>query len=180
MEYETKILPRTGGYGRYNRLVVVFSWFPNFAVMLNLISDVFYTLIPDSYNCKPDPELLPSTFLLSNFTRQGYLNLTIPWVNGIGLSHCELFKYPSNSSDLSENVPRERVSCTRGWEYGNEAGLHSNFVTEVRHCLRPHVSVETVLLNWMCAIFRAEQQREQQQVISAGNLWGHMVVSSQR
>lgn len=164
MEYETKILPRTGGYGRYNRLVVVFSWFPNFAVMLNLISDVFYTLIPDSYNCKPDPELLPSTFLLSNFTRQGYLNLTIPWVNGTGLSHCELFKYPSNSSDLSENVPRERVSCTRGWEYGHGAGLHSNFVTEVRHCLRrhPRVSVEIVPLNWMCAIFRAPQQREQQ------------------
>ncbi|XP_044062126.1 putative solute carrier family 22 member 31 isoform X1 [Siniperca chuatsi] len=130
MDYETKIFPHTGGYGRYNRIVVVFSWFPNIAVMLNLFSDVFYTLIPDSYHCKPDPQLLPSTFLLSNFTRQGYLNLTIPWVNGTGLSHCELFKYPPNSSDFSENVPRERVSCTKGWEYAHEAGLQSNFVTE--------------------------------------------------
>ncbi|GAA6233589.1 putative solute carrier family 22 member 31 [Lates japonicus] len=130
MDYETKIFPHTGGYGRYNRIVVVFSWFPNFAVMLNLFSDVFYTLIPDSYHCKPDPQLLPSTFLLSNFSRQGYLNLTIPWVNGTGLSHCELFKYPPNTSDFSENVPRERVSCTQGWEYAHVVGLQSNFVTE--------------------------------------------------
>lgn len=131
MDYETKIFPQSGGYGRYNRVVVVFSWFPNFAVMLNLISDVFYTLIPDNYHCKPDPQLLPSAFLLSNFSRQGYLNLTIPWVDGSGFSHCELFKYPPNSSVLSGNVPRERVSCTRGWEFSSAAGLQSNFVTEV-------------------------------------------------
>lgn len=132
MDYDTRILPRTGGYGRYNRLVVVCSWFPTFAVTLNLISDVFYTRIPDSYHCKPDPQLLPSAFLLSNLSSQRYLNLTIPWVNGTGLSHCELFKYPSNSSDLSENVPKEKVSCTKGWEFAHEAGLQSNFVTEVR------------------------------------------------
>ncbi|XP_035484597.1 putative solute carrier family 22 member 31 [Scophthalmus maximus] len=130
MDYEAKIFAHTGGYGRYNRIVVVFSWFPNFAVMLNLFSDVFYTLIPDSYHCIPDPQLLPSAFLPSNFSRQGYLNLTIPWLEGAGLSHCELFKYPPNTSDLSHNEPRERVSCTRGWEYVHSAGLQSNFVTE--------------------------------------------------
>ncbi|XP_072236835.1 putative solute carrier family 22 member 31 [Leuresthes tenuis] len=130
MEYETKISPLAGGYGRYNRVVVLFSWFPTFAVMLNLFSDVFFTMIPESYHCKPDPTLLPSTFLLSNFSKQGYLNFTIPWVNGSGLSHCELFKYPSNTSELSAKVPREMVPCTRGWEYSNVAGLQSNFVTE--------------------------------------------------
>ncbi|XP_022057016.2 putative solute carrier family 22 member 31 [Acanthochromis polyacanthus] len=130
MDYETKIFPHTGGYGRYNRIVVVFSWFPSFAVMLNLFSDVFYTLIPDSYHCRADPKLLPSTFLLSNFSRQGYLNLTIPWVNGSGFSHCQLYKYPPNTSDFSHNVPKERVSCTQGWEYSVAAGLQSNFVTE--------------------------------------------------
>ncbi|XP_026234191.1 putative solute carrier family 22 member 31 [Anabas testudineus] len=130
MDYETKIFPHTGGYGHYNRVVVVFSWFPNFAVMLNLLSDVFYTLIPDSYHCKPDPQLLPSAFLLSNLSKQDYLSLVIPWVNGTGLSHCELFKYPPNSSDFTEHVPREKVACTQGWEYSHVAGLHSNFVTE--------------------------------------------------
>ncbi|KAM4630556.1 putative solute carrier family 22 member 31 [Polymixia lowei] len=130
MDYETKIYPHVGGYGRYNRVVVLFSWFPNFAVMLNLFCDVFYTLIPDSYHCKPDSQLLPSTFLFSNFSRQGYLNFTIPWINGTGLSHCELFKYPTNVSIFSENVPKERVSCTQGWEYAHAAGLQSNYVTE--------------------------------------------------
>uniref|UniRef100_A0A8C6MIU9 Solute carrier family 22 member 31 n=1 Tax=Nothobranchius furzeri TaxID=105023 RepID=A0A8C6MIU9_NOTFU len=85
MDYETKILPHAGGYGRYNRLAVVFSWFPSFAVTLNLFSDVFYTLIPDTYHCKPDPSLLPSAFLPSNLTKQDYLDLTIPWVNGSAL-----------------------------------------------------------------------------------------------
>ncbi|XP_056135128.1 putative solute carrier family 22 member 31 [Lampris incognitus] len=130
MDYETKVLPQVGGYGRYNRVAVFFSWFPNFAVTLNLFSDVFYTLIPDSYHCKPDPKLLPSAFLLSNFSREGYLNFSIPWVSGAGLSHCELFKYPTNVSDFSPNVPKERVSCTRGWEYADAAGLRSNYVTE--------------------------------------------------
>ncbi|XP_020794701.2 putative solute carrier family 22 member 31 [Boleophthalmus pectinirostris] len=131
MDYEGKVFPLTGGYGRYNRIVIIFSWFPNFAVILNLFSDMFFTLIPEEYHCKPDPQLLPSTFLLSNFTRQGYLNLTIPWVVESGrFSHCELFKYPPNSSDLSDNAPREKVSCTRGWEYHQAAGLQSNFVTE--------------------------------------------------
>ncbi|KAM6942832.1 putative solute carrier family 22 member 31 [Xenentodon cancila] len=163
MNYDTKIFPHAGAYGRYNRTVVVFSWFPTFAVMLNLFSDVFYTLKPDTYHCKPDPTLLPAAFLLSNFSSQGYLNLTIPWVNGSGFSHCELFKYPPNTSDLSGKVPRERVSCTRGWEYSGVAGLHSNFVTQwdlvchlywkvpVQHiCLMTGWIVGYILLGTLC------------------------------
>ena len=134
MEYDTKIYPKIGGYGQYNRIVAVFSWFPNFAVMLNLFTDVFYTLTPDSYHCKPDPTLLPSAFLLSNYSRQGYLNFTIPWINGSGLSHCELFKYPLNySSNVSVNVPKDTVPCTKGWEFSQAAGLQTNFVTEVNY-----------------------------------------------
>ncbi|CAF94450.1 unnamed protein product [Tetraodon nigroviridis] len=118
MDYDTKILPRTGGYGRYNRLVVVCSWFPTFAVSLNLISDVFYTRIPDSYHCRADPQLLPSAFLLSNLSSQRYLNLTVPRVDGAGLSRCQLFKYPSNWSELSENAPREKwnLVCSDYWK----------------------------------------------------------------
>uniref|UniRef100_A0A3Q2YP19 Major facilitator superfamily (MFS) profile domain-containing protein n=1 Tax=Hippocampus comes TaxID=109280 RepID=A0A3Q2YP19_HIPCM len=103
--------------------------------MFNLFSDVFYTAIPDAYHCKPDPRLLPSAFLLTNLSKSAYLKLTVPWVNGTGLSHCELYKYPPNSSDLSESVPREKVSCTEGWEYARLSGLQSNFVTEVRASL---------------------------------------------
>ncbi|XP_061830768.1 putative solute carrier family 22 member 31 [Nerophis lumbriciformis] len=130
MDYEGKVFPHAGGYGRYNRVVVLFSWFPTFAVTFNLFSDVFFTAIPESYHCQADPQLLPAALLLANLSRSGYLNLTIPWVNGSGLSHCELYKYPTNSSDFSPSLPRERVSCTRGWEYQHVSGLRSNFVTE--------------------------------------------------
>lgn len=131
MDFETKIYSRIGGYGRYNRIISIFSWFPNFAVMLNLFCDVFYTLIPGSYHCKPDPTLLPSGFLFSNYSRQGYLNFTIPWVNGSGLSHCELYKYPRNVSNFIDSIPKEIVPCTSGWEYDQAAALQSNYVTEV-------------------------------------------------
>lgn len=131
MEFEAKIYPQIGGYGRYNRLVAVFSWFPHFAVALNLFCDVYFTLVPESYHCIADPDLLPSAFLLSNFSRQSYLNFTVPWFNGSGLSHCELYKYPRNWSDFSDRELRKLVPCTRGWWYEKAAGLHSNFVTEV-------------------------------------------------
>ncbi|XP_038139803.1 putative solute carrier family 22 member 31 isoform X2 [Cyprinodon tularosa] len=130
MDFEAKIFPRTGGYGRYNRVAVVFSWFPTFAVVLNFYSDVFYTLMPNTYHCRPDQRLLPSSFMLSNYSKQGYMNLTIPWVNGSGLSHCQLYKYPANFSDLSGKVPRETVPCTRGWEFSSLVGLQGNIVTE--------------------------------------------------
>ncbi|RXN08056.1 solute carrier family 22 member 31 [Labeo rohita] len=138
MEFETKIFSQIGGYGRYNRIITLFSWFPNFAVSLNLFSDVFFTLIPESYHCKPDLALLPPSSLLGNLSRQAYLNLTIPWQKGSGFSHCELYKYPVNISNYTENVPRDVVPCTRGWEYSKPAGLQNNLVTEVsvltEHC----------------------------------------------
>ncbi|XP_031425134.1 putative solute carrier family 22 member 31 isoform X1 [Clupea harengus] len=130
MDFESKIYPQIGGYGRYNRIVTIFSWFPNFAVTLNLFCDVFYTLTPESFRCKPDPSLLPSGFLLSNLSKQAYLNFTIPWDKEGGLSHCELYKYSSNYTNITENIPRERVPCTKGWDYAKPAGLQSNFVTE--------------------------------------------------
>ncbi|KAJ8417786.1 hypothetical protein AAFF_G00226290 [Aldrovandia affinis] len=129
MDFETRIYPRIGGFGRYNRIVAFFSWIPHFSVALNLFCDIFFTLIPESYHCKPDPSLLPSAFLLSNLSKQEYLNFTIPWVEGSGLSHCDLYKYPANFTNLTEKLPKEVVHCT-AWEYTQEAGLQSNYVTE--------------------------------------------------
>ncbi|XP_056611917.1 putative solute carrier family 22 member 31 [Triplophysa dalaica] len=130
MEFETKIYPKIGGYGRYNRIVTLFSWFPNFAVSLNLFSDVFFTLVPESYHCKPDLTLLPSPGALGNLSRQEYLNLTIPWEKGSGFSRCELYKYPANLSSQTGNLLREAVLCTGGYEFSKPAGLQNNLVTE--------------------------------------------------
>ncbi len=41
MEFETKIYPQIGGYGRYNRIITLFSWFPNFAVSLKSLQRCF-------------------------------------------------------------------------------------------------------------------------------------------
>jgi len=131
MEFETKIYPQIGGFGRYNRIVTLFSWFPNFAVSLNLFSDVFFTLIPESYHCKPDLRLFPASSVLGNLSRQAVLNLTVPWMKGSGFSHCELYKYPLNTSNLTESAPRDTVPCTVGWEFAKPAGLQNNLVTEV-------------------------------------------------
>ncbi|KAG9352471.1 hypothetical protein JZ751_020885 [Albula glossodonta] len=115
---------------RVSRNAISDGWIPNFAVALNRFCDIFFTLIPESYHCKPDPSLLPSTFIRSNFSQQEYLNFTIPWVKGSGLSHCELYKYPANFTNFTEKVPIEVVHCTKGWEYSQEVGLQSNYVTE--------------------------------------------------
>lgn len=130
MEFETKIYPQVGGYGRYNRIITLFSWFPNFAVSLNLFTDVFFTLVPESYHCKPDQALLPPSARLSNLSRQAFLNLTVPWLKGSGFSHCELYKYPVNVSNYTDHVERDVVSCTGGWEFSKPAGLQNNLVTE--------------------------------------------------
>ncbi|CAM4532253.1 unnamed protein product [Leuciscus chuanchicus] len=130
MEFETKIYPQIGGYGRYNRIVTLFSWFPNFAVSLNLFSDVFFTLIPESYHCKPDLALFPAPSVLGNLSRQAFLNLTVPWLKGSGFSHCELYKYPLNTSNFTGSAPRDTVPCTIGWEFAKPAGLQNNLVTE--------------------------------------------------
>ncbi|KAA0723906.1 putative solute carrier family 22 member 31 [Triplophysa tibetana] len=130
MEFETKIYPKVGGYGRYNRIITLFSWFPNFAVSLNLFSDVFFTLVPESYHCKPDLTLLPSPGVFGNLSRQEYLNLTIPWEKGSGFSRCELYKYPANVSNQTGNLLREAVRCTGGYEFSKPAGLQNNLVTE--------------------------------------------------
>ncbi|TRZ00918.1 hypothetical protein DNTS_007793 [Danionella cerebrum] len=130
MEFETKIYPQIGEYGRYNRIITLFSWFPNFAVSLNLFTDVFFTLAPESYHCKPDASLLPPFSHLGNLSRQASLNLTVPWLQGTGFSHCELYRYSGNGSNHSGDVERDLVPCTRGWEYGKPAGLQNNLVTE--------------------------------------------------
>ncbi|MBN3279340.1 S22AV protein, partial [Polyodon spathula] len=128
MDFETKIFPRTGGFGPYNRSVAAFSWLSNFAVVLSLFSEMFFTLKPGSYHCRLDPSLLPSEH--RNLSAQELLNVSIPWVKGSGLSHCELYKYPANFSNFTTNFPKETVRCTQGWEYTTGAGLETNIVTQ--------------------------------------------------
>ncbi|XP_040266776.1 putative solute carrier family 22 member 31 [Bufo bufo] len=51
MDFDGKVWPLAGGFGRYTRLVAVASWLPNVFVSLGFFSDVLYTGAPD-YQCQ--------------------------------------------------------------------------------------------------------------------------------
>ncbi|XP_029111878.1 putative solute carrier family 22 member 31 [Scleropages formosus] len=142
MDFDSRIYPRIGGFGRYSRAVVSLSWPCGFAVALAFFSDVFFTLLPDSYRCRTDPALLPAALPLGNLSEAALLNVSVPWEPESGWSRCQLYRYPRNSSGnissgtsewsrpAEDHVPREAVPCTRGWHFSTSAGLHSNYVTE--------------------------------------------------
>lgn len=132
MDYETKFFPRIGGFGRYTKKVVVWSWFPSFAVALNVTSSMFLTMTPETFHCRPDPLLLP----MSNLTEEELIRASIPWDEDGGPSRCELLKNLNGSVEASGSSDEwEKVPCTWGWVYSTEVGLQTNFVTEVRRHL---------------------------------------------
>lgn len=122
MDFEAKFFPRIGGFGRYTKRVVVWSWFPNFTVALNFTSSVFLTMVPKTFYCRPDPGL----HLVGNLTG---ISGSVPLDENRNLSRCELLKYLNGSNETSKEW--EKVPCTQGWVYATEVGLQSNFVTEV-------------------------------------------------
>ncbi|XP_075877006.1 putative solute carrier family 22 member 31 isoform X2 [Nelusetta ayraudi] len=120
MDYETKFFPRIGGFGRYTKKVVVWSWFPSFAVALNVTSSMFLTMTPETFHCRPDPLLLP----MSNLTEEELIRASIPWDEDGGPSRCELLKNLNGSVEASGSSDEwERVPCTRGWVYSTEWNL---------------------------------------------------------
>lgn len=127
MDYEAKFFPCIGGFGRYTKKVVLWSWFPSFAVALNLTSSVFLTMTPEKIHCRPDPSLGS----VSKLPEEERVRASGRDEGGPG--QCELIKYlngsikASGSSDAWEKVP-----CTLGWVYSTEVGLQNNLVTEVR------------------------------------------------
>ncbi|XP_077144550.1 putative solute carrier family 22 member 31 [Ranitomeya variabilis] len=50
MDFDGKVWPLAGGFGRYTRLVAAASWLPNVFVSLGFSSDVLYTSVPE-YQC---------------------------------------------------------------------------------------------------------------------------------
>lgn len=128
MDYEAKFFPRIGGFGRYTKKVVMWSWVPNFTLALNFTSSVFLTLVPETYHCQPDPQLLSE----SKLTWEELIRASVPLDENNNPSRCELLKYPNGSMEASGSSNEwEKVPCTMGWVYTFEVGLHGNFVTEV-------------------------------------------------
>lgn len=126
MDYEAKFYPRIGGFGRYTKKVVVWSWFPSFAVALSLTSPVFFTMSPETFYCNPTLIFFPT----SNFTWEEVLRANIPVDEMGNWSRCE--QYSNGSTEASKNSNWwQKVPCTNGWHYITKDGLKYNFVTEV-------------------------------------------------
>lgn len=47
MDFDGKVWPSAGGFGRYTRLVAAASWLPNVILSLGFYSDVLYTSAPE-------------------------------------------------------------------------------------------------------------------------------------
>ncbi|XP_043914268.1 solute carrier family 22 member 17-like isoform X2 [Protopterus annectens] len=118
------VLPKIGGFGRQQHLLVVLTWLPNIFIAFNLFSDIFFTLTPD-HHCRVTRTELPD--FLVNATEEELLNATIPlerddngeWVR----SQCNKFHYTNIS--LKENI-----KCTDGWDFLNFQALDTNMVTQ--------------------------------------------------
>ncbi|KAJ1083921.1 hypothetical protein NDU88_004076 [Pleurodeles waltl] len=134
MDFDTRIAPQVGGFGRYSRLLAAASWLPNVLLALSCFSEVFYAAVPE-HHCRPDPALLPGT--LASLTGFELLNASVPRLPppASGWSRCELYHYSeTNGTAIPSNGTRPQINgtgpCTRGWDYHSEAGLERNIVTK--------------------------------------------------
>ncbi|XP_078526956.1 putative solute carrier family 22 member 31 [Lissotriton helveticus] len=134
MDFDTRVAPQVGGFGRYSRLLAAASWLPNVLLALACFSEVFYAAEPE-HHCRPDPALLPGT--LANLTGTELLNASVPRLPppASGLSRCELYHYSkTDGTAIPSNGTRPQINgtgpCTRGWDYHSEAGLERNIVTK--------------------------------------------------
>ncbi|XP_053305168.1 putative solute carrier family 22 member 31 [Spea bombifrons] len=54
MDFDGRVWPLVGGFGRYTRLVAAASWLPNVALALGFFSELLYSA-PTGYQCRGDP-----------------------------------------------------------------------------------------------------------------------------
>ncbi|XP_075045151.1 putative solute carrier family 22 member 31 [Mixophyes fleayi] len=54
MDFDGRVWPLAGGFGRYTRLVAAASWLPNVLVALGFFSDKLFTSLPE-YRCPGEP-----------------------------------------------------------------------------------------------------------------------------
>ncbi|XP_030060464.1 putative solute carrier family 22 member 31 [Microcaecilia unicolor] len=122
MDFDGRILPRTGGFGRFSRLLAAALWLPNVALALGFFSELLYTEEPE-HHCRPDPSLLPLP--LRNLSGSDLLDAALP-PSSAGWSRCQLSRY----QEPGEQRSNESSPCTQGWEYGSSAGLRSNIISQ--------------------------------------------------
>ncbi|XP_043937778.1 putative solute carrier family 22 member 31 [Protopterus annectens] len=127
MDFDSQVVPRTGGFGRHNWRLAAITWVPNIVLALSFYSELFFTWVP-THECRPDVELLPAW--LHNLTVEALRNVSLPVKEE--LRRCQLYRYGASIEGTAEELLNNRslVPCTRGWDYGAVAGLDNNVVTK--------------------------------------------------
>uniref|UniRef100_A0A8C5N0J8 Solute carrier family 22 member 31 n=1 Tax=Leptobrachium leishanense TaxID=445787 RepID=A0A8C5N0J8_9ANUR len=92
MDFDGKVWPLVGGFGRYTRLVAVATWLPNLAIALGFFSEDLFTARP-VYQCPEDP--------------------------GATRSECEGNSSGSAPGNLSHSCPGGWRYDTQGWLENN-------------------------------------------------------------
>ncbi|KAM4018574.1 LOW QUALITY PROTEIN: putative solute carrier family 22 member 31 [Anomaloglossus baeobatrachus] len=119
MDFDGKVWPLAGGFGRYTRLVAAASWLPNVFVSLGFYSDVLYTGAPE-YQCQGGPcggdnssSSSPGATLRNDSSCPGgWRPQTQSWLQSTIISQWDL---------VCENgwkVPLEQICYLIGWLWG--------------------------------------------------------------
>uniref|UniRef100_A0A6I8Q6F7 Solute carrier family 22 member 31 n=1 Tax=Xenopus tropicalis TaxID=8364 RepID=A0A6I8Q6F7_XENTR len=118
MEFDVRVWPRVGGFGRYTRLLAAATWLPNVALAMGFFSELMYTAVP-SYQCQGvsgDP--CPGNSSWENSSNQsqhcpgGWHFQAQGWLNSNIVTQWELL------CDRQWKVPLEKISYLVGWLLG--------------------------------------------------------------
>ncbi|KAG8563040.1 hypothetical protein GDO81_015907 [Engystomops pustulosus] len=117
MDFDGKVWPLAGGFGRYTRLVAAASWLPNVCVSLGFFSEFLYTSSPESQcqggPCGGDNSSSPGATLINSSTCPGAWGVQAQsWLHGTIVTQWHL---------VCENgwkVPLEQICYLIGWLWG--------------------------------------------------------------
>ncbi|XP_069822155.1 putative solute carrier family 22 member 31 isoform X1 [Dendropsophus ebraccatus] len=119
MDFEGKVWPLAGGFGRYTRLVVAASWLPNVFVSMGFFSDVLYTGAPESQCrgvtgdlCGADNSSRPGPARNGSSCPGGWGPHAHSWLHNTIITQWDL---------VCENgwkVPLEQICYLIGWLWG--------------------------------------------------------------
>ncbi|XP_053550084.1 putative solute carrier family 22 member 31 [Bombina bombina] len=120
MDFDGRVWPLAGGFGRYTRLVVAASWLPNVLLALGFFSELLYTS-PPGYKCRGKPDIIGepcennTRLELSNYTTicpNGWEYLPRGWLQNNIVTQWDLV------CDNHWKVPLEQICYLIGWLLG--------------------------------------------------------------
>uniref|UniRef100_A0A8C5N299 Solute carrier family 22 member 31 n=1 Tax=Leptobrachium leishanense TaxID=445787 RepID=A0A8C5N299_9ANUR len=163
MDFDGKVWPLVGGFGRYTRLVAVATWLPNLAIALGFFSEDLFTARP-VYQCPEDPGATRSECEgnssgsapgnLSHSCPGGWRYDTQGWLENNIITQWELV------CGDQWKVPLEHICNLGGWLFGY---IVFGLVCDSCHSLFPESP------RWLLATQQLERCKEELRLFSRAN-----------